>query len=226
MYVPFLPHDSFYSVKYCNTYLIFINTALLDDLQLKWLKSELETAQKYYWIIVIGESSLHHINTHFNYTQLLMDYHTNMYIYHGEYYSTIGINYPLDGHLHLHYQETSELFIIEQGPSWVDNLVSLKNNNSIFSASGPGYGILTPKYASFIWQEFSSITHRLVHEIVEYRIDSSPRKDDEIKSFKIIFVIIFLIFLTAFVQNYVQKQLEKRKVAMLKPLEKGTIELN
>jgi hypothetical protein len=87
----------------------------------------------------------------------------------------------------------------------------------------PGYGILNPKYSSFVWQEYSSASHRMIHQISQYRIDMTPRKDEEVKKFKIVFALTFIIVLIAFGQNYVQKELEKKRISEFRPLEYGKI---
>lgn len=222
----FVPDDNedYYSVKYSNTYVVFINTSRLNQLQIKWLKLELALAQKYYWIIVVGQASLERINLQANFTQLFMDHHTDIYMYYGDFYGSSSLKYPLTEHMHNHFQDTSELLLIQQGPSRVDKKVNLHANNSIYATSKPGYGIITPKYSTLLWQEFNSETHHLINEVVQHRIDLDPRKEDEVRNFKIIFVVTFLLFLAAFVQTFVSKELEKRKLTQHKPLESGVIE--
>jgi hypothetical protein len=129
MYVPSQLEDSYYSVQYYNTYLIFLNTFTINDKQIRWLKNELEAAQKYFWIIVAGFDSLSSINIHKNFTDIFMSFHTSIYLHYGDFYGTYQIEYLLDKHSHLHFQETSELVVIQQGPSWSDK--NLEKNNSI-----------------------------------------------------------------------------------------------
>lgn len=221
MYVPYQVEDSYYSVQYYNTYLIFMNTFVINDKQIKWLKDELKAAQKYYWIIVTGFDSLASINIHGNFTEIFMDYHTNFYIHYGDFYGTYSIKYPLDDHSHLHFQETSELVVVQQGPSWIDK--NLEKNSSSFATKLPGYSILNPKYSSCVWQMFGSSSHRLLHQINSYRIDIEPRKDEEVKKFKVVFAVTFIIILLAFAQNFIQKELEKRRIDQFRPLECGMV---
>ena len=201
-----------------------MNTSRLDDLQINWLIEELILAQKYYWIIVVGFASLTQLNLHGNFTQMFMDYHTNMYVHYGDFYVSSAISYPLDDHSHNHFKDTSQLVIIQQGPSWIENNELTASNNSIYATTQPGYGIITSKYSTLLWQEFNSKTHHLINQVTQYRIDLSPRKEDEIKNFKVIFVLTFLIFLSAFLQVFVQKELEKRRLSTHKPLESGIID--
>ena len=224
MNIPSEPNDSYYSIKYSHTYVIFLNTGFLDQKQIKWLKNELSLAQQYYWIIVVGLASLDHINYHANFTEIFMEHHTDMYIYYGENYCSYSIKYPLTGHAHTHFQDSSNLLLIQQGPSSTDKSYSLSSNSSIFTTKQAGYGILNPKYSTLIWQEFSSDNHRVINEIIQNRIDLNPREDEEVKNFKIIFVLTFLIFLSAFVQVCIQKELEKRRLKSTRPSENGIIE--
>lgn len=223
MYVPSEVSDTYYSVQYYNTYLIFMNTLNLNEKQTKWLKSELKAAQRYYWVIVAGYDSLGFINTHTNFTDIFMTNHANVYLHYGEFYGTYSMSYSLADHSHIHFQETSELLIIQQGPTWLDKGKGLEKNNSIYATKQPGYGILNPKYSSCVWQQFSSDNHRMIHQIRQYRIDLDPRKDEEVRKFKIVFAITFVIFLAAFGQHYLQIELEKRRISNFRPLERGII---
>ena len=224
MYIPSEPEEAYFSITYSNTYIIIINTSVLNDRQIKWLKNELSIGQKYSWIIVIGQASLNHLNIHSNFTEIFMDYHTNMYIYYGEFYGCSSIKYPLTEHSHIHFQDDTELLVVQQGPSWTDFSNGLFLNNNTYATKQDGFGILNLKYSTLQWQEFSSQSHLMINQAIQYRIDLAPRKPDEVKSFKIIFVITFLIFFAAFVQVFVQKELEKRRLNSHKPLESGIID--
>lgn len=223
MYVPSDVSDSYYSVQYYNTYLIFINTLNFNEKQIKWLKSELKASQEYFWVIVAGYDSLAQINTHNNFTEIFKEFHVNIYLHYGEFYGTYSISYSLSEDPHVHFQEMTELIVIQQGPSWTEKEKGLEKNNSIFASKQPGYGILNPKYSSCLWQQFSSDNHRMIHQIRQYRIDLDPRKDEELRKFKIVFAITFIIFLSAFGIHYLQIELEKRKSNNFRPLDSGVI---
>lgn len=155
---------------------------------------------------MLGEGPINTVASSQNFTELLTDYHTSIYLSFGAQYTSRTVEYSLAEHTHLHKESTGKLLIVQQ--------CDISQSN----ATADGFGYINSRYSYIKYQQYSVRNNTVVATTEIHRVDLYLQKGGKGGTYLIVLGVALLLSAAGFLHAYVARRLSQKKHANLKPV--------
>jgi hypothetical protein len=164
VYVPHAKNDTYYSFKYNDAYLIFLNSLDFTTAQEQWLKDELETSRSTKWTILFTHDLNIELAGNRTLAKLALDSNIDALISMGTHYERSWVD-----------SDKPKCVSIRQPPLPGDDLVRISGP----SDETASYGVMDLTRNYFYWRQLGIETHEIIDSFdVAYVRGSSKSSND------------------------------------------------